>query len=176
MQTESSPFLSLPHELRDHIYSFCVSYPDISQLFTAQDAITLQVLCSDELRFSADSANALVQFAGIDISGRPQMRECPTVFLLNKQTNHEATEMLQRKPLVIDAPITSREDGGLRFTDFIPEAALFLVLKGYSGHQVRWWRESYELVVCSLPNFDVYATYAYPVPRVIHLKGNAYAI
>ena len=145
MQAGTSPFLSLPRELRDHIYSFCVNYPDIHQVITRQDARTLQSLYRHGFRPNEADIDALVEFAGPGISGRPQMH-CPTVFLVNRQTSHEATEMLHTKPLVIDAPITTRHIEGLRFPDFVSEVAMSLVqnatlvikLDG-SRRTMNWW-------------------------------------
>jgi hypothetical protein len=123
----SSVFFSLPRELRDEIYHWCLEYPDISYLLDEHLEKTRKALSTHfRTQVSADTIDRLLEWTSLEVPRRPVLK-CPTVLLLNRQITNEALAILYTKWLHIDTPISSnfrRDVRGLQITDFIGDQAL----------------------------------------------------
>jgi len=129
MASQGAPFalLSLPREIRDLIFSYCVFYPDLPVLLSKHLENARQSFRThfgDEI--SEQGLEELLPWSSFT-QPEPLPMQTPAIFLVNRQISAEALEILHSKTLILNLPIpvnNSRNVRAVFLTDFIGERTL----------------------------------------------------
>lgn len=122
-----SALFSLPRELRDEIYTHCIDYPQISTLVNAyQEEARLLISARYPENLSIEALEKMLQWTSMRSPQRPTL-QTPPILLLSRQITAEVLNILHKKTLCLDVPISSnfrRDVRGLLITDLVSEASL----------------------------------------------------
>lgn len=147
-QPDSCRLLSLPRELRDLIFSYCVFYPDLSVLLSnhlERARQSFRTHLGPEI--SEQGLEELLPWSSFE-QPEPLPMQTLAIFLVNRQISSEALEILHSKTLVLNLPIpvnNARNSRAVFITDFIGERTLqsirhcFLELSFTSTTEASGW-------------------------------------
>lgn len=139
-----SPLLALSSELRNIIYDYALSWPDLSVAFQEIEG---------SLSPRQSVSGPLCSIPKPRFSTFGELRT-PTILLLNRQITSEALEILREKPLILTRPppYVLQLAKPMDITEFIPEATLQKLRKvvlemNFDTGDAQYWLKMVELLL-----------------------------
>lgn len=93
----TTTLLDLPLELREHIYTYCISYPDLSSVW-------LNGLSRISSYLDPNETESLLYGSDISLSPPIPLLKTPSILLVNRRCSREALRVLRRQWLILKGP------------------------------------------------------------------------